>query len=94
MCEGGRDLEGTEPTEYCDSRLLDACDSGREKAFDDCDGGDVTRGGRARASWFDGDAGPSGEDMAGPASVVAIAITVFQKNLCASNPGILESCEG
>lgn len=49
MLEGGRDLEGTEPTEYCDSRLLDACDIGRVRDVD-CDGGDATCGGRSRFS--------------------------------------------
>ena len=29
MCEGGRDLEGTEWVEYCDSRFLDAYEFGR-----------------------------------------------------------------
>lgn len=29
MWEGGRDLDGIEAVEYCDSRLLKACDIGR-----------------------------------------------------------------
>lgn len=49
MLEGGRDLDGTEPTEYCESRLLDACDIGRGRDAD-CVGGDATRGGISRAS--------------------------------------------
>lgn len=49
MLDGGRDLEGTEPTEYCESRLLDACDIGRGRDVD-CEGGDDTSGGRSRFS--------------------------------------------
>jgi hypothetical protein len=44
MCEGGRDLEGTEWFEYCDSRFLDAYEFGRCKV-DRRAGGDVISGG-------------------------------------------------
>ena len=78
ICEGGRDLEGTEPTEYCESRLLDACDSGRARAFD-CECGDVRVAGRARVSGFEWDAASSGGEVAGDASV-AIAVALFKQS--------------
>lgn len=44
--DGGRDREGIEPVEYCDSRFLEACDMGRGSVLRR-EGGDVMRGGRA-----------------------------------------------
>lgn len=46
-CDGGRDLDGTEPTEYCDSRFFEGCDMGRDSVVRR-DGVDVVvMGGRA-----------------------------------------------
>lgn len=47
--EGGRDLEGTEWVEYCESLFFDACEFGRCKV-ERREGGDVTSGGRG--GWF------------------------------------------
>ena len=54
MCDGGRDLEGAEYVEYCDSLPLDACEVGRCK-FDRRAGGDVISGGSG--GWFGFEAG-------------------------------------
>ncbi|KAF7561825.1 hypothetical protein G7046_g2309 [Stylonectria norvegica] len=48
--EVGRDLEGSEPVEYCDSLFLEACDIGRDRVLlRDC--GDVINGGSG--GWFE-----------------------------------------
>lgn len=52
--EGGRDLEGTEWFEYCDSLFLEACEMGRCRV-DRRAGGDVMSGGRG--GWFGFEAG-------------------------------------
>lgn len=49
MWEVGRDLEGTEPTEYWERRFLDACDIGRCRVLRR-EEGEVMSGGRA--GWF------------------------------------------
>lgn len=61
MCEGGRDLEGTEPVvEYCDRRFLEACDIGRGRLLLRGAGDDVINGGRAGCAEL-----PAGDEMAG-----------------------------
>lgn len=47
--EPGRDRDGTEPVEYCDSRFLEAWDIGRGTA-DRRAGGEVISG--VKAGWF------------------------------------------
>ncbi len=49
MCDGGRDLEGTEFAEYCDNLFFEACERGRCR-FDRRVGGDVINGGKG--GWF------------------------------------------
>lgn len=44
MCDGGRDLEGMEFTEYCDNLFFDACEVGRCRLVRR-EGGDVINGG-------------------------------------------------
>lgn len=44
MCDGGRDLEGIEFTEYCDNLFFDACEVGLCRV-DRREGGDVINGG-------------------------------------------------
>jgi hypothetical protein len=62
MCDGGRDLEGIELTEYCDNLFFDACEVGRCRV-DRREGGDVISGGNG--GWFgfeDGEDTGDGED--------------------------------
>lgn len=62
-CEGGRDLDGIEPVEYCDSRFLEACDIGRGSVLRR-EGFDVISGGKA--GWFGFvEEGSVGGDVAG-----------------------------
>lgn len=59
--EGGRDLDGIEPVEYCDSLFLEACDIGRG-SVDLREGGEVINGGSG--GWFaldDGEVTAGGE---------------------------------
>lgn len=62
MWDGGRDLEGPEVLEYCESLFLDAWDSGRcRPAVPLRIGEDVMRG--ASGGWFGfADGGDRGED--------------------------------
>jgi hypothetical protein len=78
MCEAGRDLEGTDPDEYCDNRLLEACDIGRGILLRR-EGVEVDNGGKAGWFGFAGGDEPcggcqTGEDEA--SVIVAVAVTV------------------
>ena len=75
MCEGGRDLECTEPAEYCDRRFLDACDSGRGSVLRR-GGGDVISGGRGGWLGFEVGEASAGGEVAGlePGDMIAVII--------------------
>ena len=64
MWDGGRDLDGIGPVEYCDNLFLEACDIGRGNV-DLREGGDVMSGGSG--GWFALEEGEvtAGGDVAG-----------------------------
>lgn len=73
MCDCGRDLEGTELAEYCDSRCLEACDMGRGRVLRR-EGVDVVNGGKA--GWFaidEGEAASGAGEEAGDDDVSTMA---------------------
>jgi hypothetical protein len=76
MCDGGRDLEGAEWVEYCDSLCLEACEVGRANVVLR-EGGEVTIGANGGAFGLEeGDV--AGEDEApGEPSNAGITAAIF-----------------
>jgi hypothetical protein len=80
MWDGGRDLEGAEPVEYCESRFFEACDIGLGRV-DRRVGGDVMSGGSAGWFAFDpGEGAAAGGDVAGDDVDAMVVVIVRQRS--------------
>lgn len=79
MCEPGRDLEGTDPVEYCDSRPLEACDIGRARLLRR-EGVEVVNGGRAGWFGFAGGDEPWGCEAGEDEASVMVAVAVIPRS--------------
>jgi hypothetical protein len=89
MCDCGRDLDGTELAEYCESLFLEACDTGRGRLLRR-DGVDVVNG--DSAGWFGFGLGFGGEavsaagEAAGDEVPVMAAIAMAPRHETSGEP--------
>ncbi|KHN96825.1 uncharacterized protein MAM_05381 [Metarhizium album ARSEF 1941] len=95
MWEPGRDLEGTDPDEYCDSRLLEACDIGRERLLRR-EGVDVEVANGGKEAWFafaEGDE-PCGWETGEDEAFVMVAVAVIPRRVAQGGQVTIAKNEG